>query len=72
MKNDSCCISISVATLPENVTLVEVKSRSIKISWMIPTDIKGVLKGYRVSLRVEGECKVEVVYQCTDCVGAVS
>lgn len=58
--------------MPENVTLVEVKSRDIKLSWMKPTDIKGVLHGYRVSLREEGVCKLEVVYQCTDCVGTVS
>ncbi|XP_076078839.1 uncharacterized protein LOC143048855 [Mytilus galloprovincialis] len=63
-----CSTRAGVAKLPENVTLVEVKSRSIKLSWMIPSDVKGVLRGYRVSLREEGVCKVEVVYQCTDCV----
>lgn len=71
MRNDPCCISISVAKLPENVTFVEVKSRSIKLSWMKPTDIKGFLYGYRVNLRVEDVCKVEVIYKCTDCVGTV-
>ncbi|XP_071135948.1 tenascin-like [Mytilus edulis] len=66
-----CCVTrASVARLPQNVTLIDVKSRSIKLSWMTPIDIKGVLNGYRVSLRKEGECKVEVLYQCTDCVGA--
>ncbi|XP_052067755.1 uncharacterized protein LOC127707244 [Mytilus californianus] len=64
-----CSTRAGVARLPNNVTLVEVKSRSIKLSWMKPTDVNGVLHGYRVSLRVEGVCKVEVVYQCTDCVG---
>lgn len=39
---------------------------------MKPHNIKGFLYGYRVNVRVEDECKVEVVYQCTDCVGAVS
>ncbi|VDH93211.1 Hypothetical predicted protein [Mytilus galloprovincialis] len=66
-----CCFTrVGVARLPQNVTLFDVKSRSIKLSWMTPTDVKGVLCGYRVILRVEGVCKVEVVYQCTDCVGA--
>ncbi|XP_076078831.1 uncharacterized protein LOC143048847 [Mytilus galloprovincialis] len=66
-----CCYTrFGVARLPQNVTLFEVKSRSIKLSWMTPTDVKGVLYGYRVILRVEGVCKGEVVYQCTDCVGA--
>ncbi|CAC5380274.1 unnamed protein product [Mytilus coruscus] len=60
----------TIAGLPQNIILVEVKSRSIKLSWMKPNDIKGILNGYRISLRVEGVCKVEVVYQCTDCVGA--
>ncbi|XP_052067762.1 tyrosine-protein phosphatase 10D-like [Mytilus californianus] len=66
-----CCLTrAGVAEFPQNVTFTEVKSRSIKLSWMTPVDVKGVLYGYRVSLRVEGECKVEVVYQCTDCDGA--
>ncbi|XP_076079590.1 phosphatidylinositol phosphatase PTPRQ-like [Mytilus galloprovincialis] len=64
-----CSTRAGVAKLPENVTLIEVKSRSIKLSWMKPTDIKGFLYGYRVNLRVEDVCKVEVVYQCTNCVG---
>ncbi|XP_071135947.1 protein eyes shut homolog [Mytilus edulis] len=65
-----CCFTrVGVARLPQNVTLVEVKSRSINLSWMTPTDVKGVLYGYRVSLIVDGVCIIEVIYQCIDCYG---
>lgn len=64
-------MSFLVATLPQNVTFIDIRSRSIRLSWMTPTNIKGKLSGYRVSLTADSVCKVEVVFQCTDCDGAV-
>ncbi|VDH90113.1 cytokine receptor domeless, partial [Mytilus galloprovincialis] len=69
--NQLCCTTKAASSSePTSVTTNVLSSRNISVSWNYPDNPKGDIFGYRLRLRVNDICQVEIIFYCTDCPNA--
>ncbi|CAC5380285.1 unnamed protein product [Mytilus coruscus] len=66
--NQLCCTTKAASSSePTSVTINVLSSRHISVSWNYPDNPQGDIFGYRLRLRVNAVCQVEIIFFCTDC-----
>ncbi|XP_052090198.1 usherin-like [Mytilus californianus] len=66
--NQLCCRTKAASSSePTGVTTNVLSSRNISVSWNYPDNPQGDIFGYRLRLRVNNKCQVEIIFFCTDC-----
>ncbi|VDI48495.1 Hypothetical predicted protein [Mytilus galloprovincialis] len=69
--NQLCCTTKAASSSePTSVTTNVLSSRNISVSWNYPANPKGDIFGYRLRLRVNDICQVEIIFYCSECPNA--
>ncbi|KAL3881778.1 hypothetical protein ACJMK2_028172 [Sinanodonta woodiana] len=64
-----CETTAPVADKPVNLSISNQKSRSALVTWEKPSTLSGVLYGYSLQIRTNGNCIQEMIRKCSNCQG---
>ncbi|XP_052089967.1 tyrosine-protein phosphatase Lar-like [Mytilus californianus] len=69
--NQLCCrTKADSSSEPTSVTTNVLSSRNISVTWNYPDNPKGDIFGYRLRLKVNDICQVEIIFYCHECPNA--
>ncbi|CAC5355928.1 unnamed protein product [Mytilus coruscus] len=70
--NQYCCSTKADSSSEQtSVTTNVLSSRNISVSWNYPANPNGDIFGYRLRLKVDDICQVEIIFYCPECPNAI-